>query len=207
MVSASRTTHVNPSPLLAPQQHQWCNSCLVQCLLEVALGHDIILNGTMCIWKILNGKLLQKLVRVQGVIIRSLGGSDKGECCGLAAQWNCSGPLQTHACAHTPTTPQTGAVVTCTRFLPDGTKILMGGHNSICQEFRLLPLQILKEFCGHKSCMNCCSYVVLPPPVSGTSGGGGGANSCSCSLWDDGGGRRCLSRASTGRRWRRGNYR
>jgi hypothetical protein len=44
------------------------------------------LNGTVCIWKILDGKLLQKLDRAHGGTIGSLGGGNKGECCGLAAQ-------------------------------------------------------------------------------------------------------------------------
>lgn len=66
--------------------------------------------------------------------------------------------------------------MTCIRFLPDGTKILTGGHDSTCREFGLLASRMLKEFRGHKSYVNCCSYVVLPTSVLGTSGGGGGAN-------------------------------
>jgi hypothetical protein len=42
----------------------------------------------------------QKLERVHGRIVGSLGGSDKGKCCGLAAQWNCLVLLQNHVCAH-----------------------------------------------------------------------------------------------------------
>ncbi len=39
--------------------------------------------------------------------------------------------------------------------LPDGTKILIGGCNLTCQEFRLLAPRMLMEFCRHKSCMDC----------------------------------------------------
>ena len=42
----------------------------------------------------------QKLERVHGRIVGYLGGSDEGECCGSAAQWNCSVLLQNHVCAH-----------------------------------------------------------------------------------------------------------
>ncbi len=73
----------------------------------------------------------------------------------------------------------------------------------MCREFRLLAPGMLKGFRGRKSRVNCRSYVVLPPSVLGTSCGGGGVNSGS--RRDRGGGRRCSSRAPTGRRWRSGN--
>jgi hypothetical protein len=72
-----------------------------------------------------------------------------------------------------------------------------------CREFGLLAPQMLKEFCRRKSCVNCRSYVFLTPSVLGTSCGGGGVNSGS--RRDGGEGRRCLSRAPMGRRWRSGN--
>jgi hypothetical protein len=50
--------------------------------------------------KISDGKLLQKSERMHGRIVGSLGSGDMGECCGSAARWNCSVPLQTHARAH-----------------------------------------------------------------------------------------------------------
>jgi hypothetical protein len=53
--------------------------------------------GEIRFQKISNGKLLKKSERVHGGIVGSLGGGDVGECCGLAARWNCSVPLQTHA--------------------------------------------------------------------------------------------------------------
>jgi hypothetical protein len=40
-------------------------------------------NRTVCVWKILDVKLLQKLGRARGRIIGSLGGGDRGECLGL----------------------------------------------------------------------------------------------------------------------------
>ena len=36
---------------------------------------------------------------------------------------------------------------------------------------------MLKEFRGHKSYVNCCSYVVLPPSVVGVNGGSNSGNS------------------------------
>ena len=66
----------------------------------------------------------------------------------------------------------TGAAVTCLRFSPDGSKILTGGHDSTCREFGLLTSRMLKEFRGHASYVNCCSYVLLPPAVAGVVGGG-----------------------------------
>jgi hypothetical protein len=46
-------------------------------------GKDKHCNGTMRIWKILDGKLPQKLERAHSRIIGSLGGRDRGECLGL----------------------------------------------------------------------------------------------------------------------------
>jgi hypothetical protein len=51
----------------------------------------------------------------------------------------------------------------CIRSLPDGTKISTGVRNLTCQEFGLLAPQMLKDFCKHKSWVNCRSNVVLPP--------------------------------------------
>ncbi len=79
----------------------------------------------------------------------------------------------------------------------------MGVHNSTCQEFGLLTPRTSKEFCGHESCMNCRSNVLLPPSVLGTSGGGGGVNGSICQ--DGNGGRGCLSRGPMGKRWRSAN--
>ena len=65
----------------------------------------------------------------------------------------------------------TGAAVICIQFSPDGSKILTGGHDSTCREFGLLSSQMLKEFRGHTSYVNCCSYIVLPHTVLGVRGG------------------------------------
>jgi hypothetical protein len=110
---------------------------------------------------------------------------------------------QRHACAQAPATPRTGAAVICIRFLPNKTKILRGGRDSTCREFGPLALRMLKEFRRRKSCVNYRSDVVLPPSVLGTSGGGGAGNSSGCR--DGSGGKRCLSQAPTGRRWRSRN--
>ncbi|KAL7541480.1 hypothetical protein ACHAWF_006944, partial [Thalassiosira exigua] len=101
-------------------------------------------DGTVCVWKVEDGKLLRKLERAHGGIG---GGGDRG------------------------------AAVTCIQFSPDGSKILTGGHDSTCREFGLLASRMLKEFRGHSSYVNCCSYAVLPPSVVGGSGrkGHGGA--------------------------------
>jgi WD40 repeat-containing protein SMU1 len=93
-------------------------------------------NGTVCVWKISDGKLLRKFERAHG----GLDGGDKG------------------------------AAVTCIQFLPDGSKVLTGGQDSTCREFGLLNSRMLKEFRGHKSYVNCCSYVILPPSVLGNGG-------------------------------------
>lgn len=84
-------------------------------------------DGTVCVWKIMDGKLLRKLERAHG----GSGGGDKG------------------------------AAVTCIQFSPDGSKILTGGHDSTAREFGLLASRMLKEFRGHRSYVNCCSYVTL----------------------------------------------
>jgi len=55
-----------------------------------------------------------------------------------------------------------GCAVTCIQFSPDGSKVLTGGHDSTCREHGLLSSKMIKEFRGHKSYINCCSYVVLP---------------------------------------------
>ncbi|EED92451.1 WD40-repeat protein [Thalassiosira pseudonana CCMP1335] len=81
-------------------------------------------DGTVCVWKIMDGKLLRKLERAHG----GSGGGDKG------------------------------AAVTCIQFSPDGSKILTGGHDSTAREFGLLASRMLKEFRGHRSYVNCCSY-------------------------------------------------
>lgn len=93
-------------------------------------------NGTVCVWKISDGKLLRKFERAHG----GLDGGDRG------------------------------AAVTCIQFLPDGSKVLTGGQDSTCREFGLLSSRMLKEFRGHKSYVNCCSYVILPPSVLGNGG-------------------------------------
>lgn len=54
-----------------------------------------------------------------------------------------------------------GCAVTCLQFSPDGSKVLTGGHDSTCREHGLLSSRMIKEFRGHKSYINCCSYVVL----------------------------------------------
>jgi len=126
-------------------------------ILAMDVSHDGTLlgttssDGTVCVWKILDGKLLRKMERAHG----GIGGvSDKG------------------------------AAVTCIQFSPDGSKILTGGHDATCREFGLLTSRMLKEFRGHKSYVNCCSYVVLPHSLamaaeggSGSSGMGGGSTS------------------------------
>ena len=69
--------------------------------------------------------------------------------------------------------------MTCIQFSPDGSKILTGGHDSTCRGFGLLTSRMLKEFRGHKSYVNCCSYVILPQTLLGggsSSSGGGGNN-------------------------------
>mmetsp|Transcript_21247 Transcript_21247/g.44313 ORF Transcript_21247/g.44313 Transcript_21247/m.44313 type:complete len:778 (+) Transcript_21247:104-2437(+) len=66
-----------------------------------------------------------------------------------------------------------GAAVTCIQFSPDSSKILTGGHDSTCREFGLLASRMLKEFRGHNSYVNCCSYVLLPPSVAGRGAGSG----------------------------------
>ena len=93
-------------------------------------------NGTVCVWKLSDGKLLRKFERAHG-------GVDGGD---------------------------RGAAVTCIQFLPDGSKVLTGGQDSTCREFGLLSSRMLKEFRGHKSYVNCCSYVILPPSVLGNGG-------------------------------------
>lgn len=55
-----------------------------------------------------------------------------------------------------------GCAVTCIQFSPDGSKVLTGGHDSTCREHGLLSSRMIKEFRGHKSYVNCCSYVILP---------------------------------------------
>ena len=55
-----------------------------------------------------------------------------------------------------------GCAVTCIQFNPDASKVLTGGHDSTCREFGLLSSRMIKEFRGHKSYINCCSYVILP---------------------------------------------
>jgi len=119
-------------------------------VLAMNVSHDGTLlgttssDGTVCVWKIADGKLLRKIERAHG----GIGGiSDKG------------------------------AAVTCIQFSPDGSKILTGGHDSTCREFGLLTSRMLKEFRGHKSYVNCCSYVVLPPSVVGVNGGSNSGNS------------------------------
>jgi WD40 repeat-containing protein SMU1 len=94
-------------------------------------------NGTVCVWKISDGKLLRKFERAHGGLD---GGGDKG------------------------------AAVICIQFLPDGSKVLTGGQDSTCREFGLLSSRMLKEFRGHKSYVNCCSYVILPSSVLGNGG-------------------------------------
>lgn len=86
-------------------------------------------HGTVCVWKIADGRLLRKLERTHG---GSGGSSDQG-------------------CA-----------VTCCKFSSDGSKVLTGGHDSTVREFGLLSSRMIKEFRGHKSYINCCSYVILP---------------------------------------------
>ncbi|KAL7438679.1 hypothetical protein ACHAXM_006562, partial [Skeletonema potamos] len=86
-------------------------------------------HGTVCVWKIADGRLLRKLERTHG---GSGGSSDQG-------------------CA-----------VTCCKFSSDGSKVLTGGHDSTVREHGLLSSRMIKEFRGHKSYINCCSYVILP---------------------------------------------
>ena len=71
---------------------------------------------------------------------------------------------------------RTGAAVTCIQFSPDGSKVLTGGHDSTCREFGLLSSRMLKEFRGHTSYVNCCSYIVLPQSVLGFRGDPDGNN-------------------------------
>jgi len=96
-------------------------------------------DGTICIWKISDGKLLRKIQRAHG----GIDGSDKG------------------------------AAVTCIQFSPDGSKVLTGGHDSTCREFGLMSSRMLKEFRGHTSYVNCCSYVMIPYSVLGVGSGDG----------------------------------
>ena len=91
-------------------------------------------DGTICIWKLSDGKLLRKIERAHG----GIDGSDKG------------------------------AAVTCIQFSPDGSKVLTGGHDSTCREFGLMSSRMLKEFRGHTSYVNCCSYVMIPTSVLGS---------------------------------------
>ena len=95
-------------------------------------------DGTVCIWKISDGKLLRKIQRAHG----GIDGSDKG------------------------------AAVTCIQFSPDGSKVLTGGHDSTCREFGLMSSRMLKEFRGHTSYVNCCSYVMIPYSVLGVGSDG-----------------------------------
>jgi hypothetical protein len=159
-------------------------------VLAVDISNDRTMLGTMssnrtvCVWKRLTGKLLQKLERVHGGIVGSLGDGKKAECCGSAAQWNCSISLQTHACA-------------LHRILAQWDQDNDGGTQFDVPRVGTACLaNILKEFCGHKSYVNCYGYVILPPSVLGTSDGRGGVNGRSCQ--DGGGGRICLSLAPMG---------
>ncbi len=86
----------------------------------------------------------------------------------------------------------------CIGFLPYGTKMLTrGGRDSTCREFE--PLRNFADTSHTRE----LSLLILPPSVLGTSCGGGGVNGSG--RQDGGGGRRWLSRAPTGRRWRSGN--
>jgi WD40 repeat-containing protein SMU1 len=85
-------------------------------------------DGSVCVWKIADGRLLRKLERTHG----GRGSNDQG-------------------CA-----------VTCIQFSSDGSKVLTGGHDSTCREFGLLNCRMTKQFRGHKSYINCCSYIILP---------------------------------------------
>jgi len=96
-------------------------------------------DGTVCIWKVSDGKLLRKIERAHG----GIDGSDKG------------------------------AAVTCIQFSPDGSKVLTGGHDSTCREFGLMSSRMLKEFRGHTSFVNCCSYAMIPYSVLGVGSGDG----------------------------------
>jgi len=100
-------------------------------------------DGTVCIWKISDGKLLRKIQRAHGGIANGGGSGDKG------------------------------AAVTCIQFSPDGSKVLTGGHDSTCREFGLMSSRMLKEFRGHTSYVNCCSYVMIPYSVLGVGSGDG----------------------------------
>ncbi|KAL7481778.1 hypothetical protein ACHAW6_007447 [Cyclotella cf. meneghiniana] len=121
-------------------------------ILAMDVSHDGTLlgtassDGTVCVWKIMDGKLLRKLERAHGG--SSIGGDR-------------------------------GAAVTCLQFSPDGSKVLTGGHDSTCREFGLLASRMLKEFRGHKSYVNCCSYVSLTLVTGGGQDGSsrhGGSN-------------------------------
>lgn len=60
-----------------------------------------------------------------------------------------------------------GAAVSCIQFSPDGSKVLTGGHDYTCREFGLLASRMLKEFRGHQSYVNCCSYVTIASASEG----------------------------------------
>ncbi|KAL7543243.1 hypothetical protein ACHAXR_012597 [Thalassiosira sp. AJA248-18] len=148
-------------------------------VLAMTVSHDGALlgttssDGTVCVWKIADGKLLRRMERAHG----GVGGSFFGY--KMQFYYSCDLTMHDISAYIISLQSKTGAAVTCIQFSPDGSKILTGGHDSTCREFGLMASRMLKEFRGHKSYVNCCGYVVLPhSAVAGASGGdvGGGGN-------------------------------
>jgi len=51
--------------------------------------------------------------------------------------------------------------ISCLAFSADASHVLSGSHDSTCREFGLRASRMLKEFRGHNSYINSCSYVTV----------------------------------------------
>lgn len=51
--------------------------------------------------------------------------------------------------------------ISCLAFSADASHVLSGSHDSTCREFGLRAARMLKEFRGHTSYINSCSYVTV----------------------------------------------
>lgn len=51
--------------------------------------------------------------------------------------------------------------ISCLDFSADASHVLSGSHDSTCREFGLRASRMLKEFRGHSSYINSCSYVTI----------------------------------------------
>ena len=51
--------------------------------------------------------------------------------------------------------------ISCLDFSADASHVLSGSHDSTCREFGLRASRMLKEFRGHSSYVNSCSYVTV----------------------------------------------